>query len=245
MVTVALRRPRRASRRAPSALDPEDVRAPSRAVPRSSRGQSSSGSAARSRSSSATPSWPSSAPPSPTRTTRSGPSGPRSPSATGRPSRARSSRSAIAVKTGEALVTLDARPGEGEAMAAGDVVNTAARLQAAAPVNGVLVGDQTQRATVGVIDYRPAAPVEAKGKQEPVRAWEVLEARSRFGIDASQRRLGPLVGRARETRAAGRRRSRASERSGPPSWSPSSACPASERAGSSSSSSDTSSSSRS
>src|SRR2546425_3173860 len=47
----------------------------------------------------------------------------------------------IAVNTGEALVALDARPGEGEGMASGDVVNTAARLQAAAPVNGILVGE--------------------------------------------------------------------------------------------------------
>src|SRR5713226_8974679 len=40
----------------------------------------------------------------------------------------------IAVNTGEALVSLGARPSEGEAMAAGDVVNTAARLQTAAPL---------------------------------------------------------------------------------------------------------------
>ena len=39
--------------------------------------------------------------------------------------------------TVETLVTLDARPVEGEGMASGDVVNTAARLQSAAPVNGV------------------------------------------------------------------------------------------------------------
>src|SRR6266480_4146891 len=45
----------------------------------------------------------------------------------------------IAVTTGEALVALGARPSEGEGMAAGDVVNTAARLQSAAPVNGILV----------------------------------------------------------------------------------------------------------
>src|SRR5213593_1697387 len=44
----------------------------------------------------------------------------------------------IAVNTGEALVTLAARPGQGEGMVAGDVVNTAARLQAAAPANGIL-----------------------------------------------------------------------------------------------------------
>ena len=67
----------------------------------------------------------------------------------------------IAVNTGEALVALGARPQEGEAMASGDVVNTAARLQAAAPVNGILVGETTYRATRHVIDYRDAAPVAA------------------------------------------------------------------------------------
>src|SRR5215470_2650902 len=53
----------------------------------------------------------------------------------------------IAVNTGEALVTLDARPEHGEAMVAGDVVNTAARLQSAAPTNGILVGAETHRLT--------------------------------------------------------------------------------------------------
>ena len=42
----------------------------------------------------------------------------------------------IAVNTGEALINLDARPESGEGMAAGDVVNTAARMQSAAPTNG-------------------------------------------------------------------------------------------------------------
>jgi class 3 adenylate cyclase len=42
----------------------------------------------------------------------------------------------VAVNTGEALVTLDARAAHGEALVAGDVVNTAARLQTAAPLNG-------------------------------------------------------------------------------------------------------------
>ena len=48
-----------------------------------------------------------------------------------------------AVNTGEALVALGARPSEGESMVAGDVVNTAARMQSAAPVNGILVGETT------------------------------------------------------------------------------------------------------
>jgi class 3 adenylate cyclase len=72
----------------------------------------------------------------------------------------------VGVNTGEALVMLGARPSEGEGMAAGDVVNTAARLQAAAPVNGILVGERTFRETRAVIDYRAAEPVAAKGKGE-------------------------------------------------------------------------------
>ena len=59
----------------------------------------------------------------------------------------------IAVNTGEALVLLGASPAEGEGMAAGDVVNTAARLQTAAPVNGVLVGEVTYRATRNTVEY--------------------------------------------------------------------------------------------
>src|SRR5262245_20268743 len=53
----------------------------------------------------------------------------------------------IAVNTGEAVVALDANPSGGEGMVAGDVVNTAARLQTAAPVDGILVGESTFRAT--------------------------------------------------------------------------------------------------
>ncbi len=103
----------------------------------------------------------------------------------------------IAVTTGEALVTLDARTSEGEGMVAGDVVNTAARLQTAAPVNGILVDESTQRATRNAIDYREVDPVAAKGKREPVRGWEAREARSRFGVDVTQEGA-PLVGRQRE-----------------------------------------------
>ena len=103
-----------------------------------------------------------------------------------------------AVHTGEALVALGARTVEGEGMVSGDVVNTAARLQSAAPVNGILVGEGTYRATRHAIDYRDAPAVEAKGKAEPVRVWEALAARSRFGSDVEQKLRTPLVGRARE-----------------------------------------------
>ena len=104
----------------------------------------------------------------------------------------------IAVNTGEALVSLDARPEHGEALVAGDVVNTAARLQAGAPVNGILVGATTQSATRDAIEYRETQPVQAKGKAEPVPVWEALRARSSFGVDVVQEGRAPLVGRERE-----------------------------------------------
>jgi class 3 adenylate cyclase/tetratricopeptide (TPR) repeat protein len=103
-----------------------------------------------------------------------------------------------AVHTGEALVALGARLGEGDAMVAGDVVNTAARLQSAAPVNGILVGEGTYRATRHAIDYRDADPVKAKGKSGPIKVWEAVGARSRFGSDVEQKLRTPLVGRERE-----------------------------------------------
>jgi class 3 adenylate cyclase len=103
-----------------------------------------------------------------------------------------------AVNTGEALVALGARAAEGEGMVSGDVVNTAARLQSAAPVNGILVGEGTYRATRDAIDYREAPAVEAKGKAEPVKVWEAVAARSRFGSDVEQKLRTPLVGRERE-----------------------------------------------
>jgi len=104
----------------------------------------------------------------------------------------------IGVMTGEALVSLGARPTEGEGMVAGDVVNTAARLQAAAAPDSVLVGDPTYRVTERVIVYRPADAVVAKGKEKPVPAWEALEPRSRVDLDWGQRSAIPLVGRKRE-----------------------------------------------
>ena len=103
----------------------------------------------------------------------------------------------IGVNTGEALISLGARPTAGEGMAAGDVVNTAARMQAAAPINGILVGETTYRATANDIDYVAADPIAAKGKTEPVRVWQAVEPRSRVSTEAVSTGT-PLVGRRRE-----------------------------------------------
>jgi tetratricopeptide (TPR) repeat protein len=104
----------------------------------------------------------------------------------------------LAVNTGEALVSVDARAAVGEGLVAGDVINTAARLQTAAPVNGILVGEKTFRATEQRIEYRAGADVAAKGKQQPIPAWEVVAARSLFGVDVDLKPVTGLVGRRRE-----------------------------------------------
>ena len=104
----------------------------------------------------------------------------------------------VGVNTGEALVVLGADTARGEGMASGDVVNTAARLQSAAPVDGILVGESTYRATDRSITYRSAEPIAAKGKAQPVPVWEAVEARARLGVDVVQRPTTPLVGRGEE-----------------------------------------------
>jgi class 3 adenylate cyclase/tetratricopeptide (TPR) repeat protein len=103
----------------------------------------------------------------------------------------------IGITTGEALVFLNASPERGEGMASGDVVNTASRLQAGAPVNGVLVDETTHRATEQAIEYERADSVVAKGKADPVPVWEALDARARFGAEVAVPQT-PLVGRERE-----------------------------------------------
>ena len=102
----------------------------------------------------------------------------------------------IGVNTGEALLVVSSNPSLDLGMAAGDAINTAARIQSAAPVNGVLVGDLTYQATRDAIEYRPAEPIAAKGKSEPVRVWEAVQA-----LEHAGRRRGrdaQLVGREAE-----------------------------------------------
>ncbi len=101
----------------------------------------------------------------------------------------------IAVNTGEAVVALGANAAAGEGVVTGDMVNTAGRLQSAAPVDGILVGETTYRATAGVITYREAESVRAKGKSAPIQVWEAL------GLQPEDETPGistPFVGRRRE-----------------------------------------------
>ena len=100
-----------------------------------------------------------------------------------------------AVTTGEAVVALGARPERGEGIVAGDVVNTAARLQGAAPVGAVIVDAATMRSAERAIGFEPLEPVAAKGKQDPIQVWRATTARSRFGVDTELRAETLFVGR--------------------------------------------------
>jgi class 3 adenylate cyclase/tetratricopeptide (TPR) repeat protein len=100
-----------------------------------------------------------------------------------------------AVNTGEAMVTLGARPAEGESIVAGDVVNTAARLQQSAPVSGIVVGETTYRATKDLFEYEPLEPVAVKGKAKSLPLWHAIAPRRRFGVDVEPIVRTPLIGR--------------------------------------------------
>jgi class 3 adenylate cyclase/tetratricopeptide (TPR) repeat protein len=104
----------------------------------------------------------------------------------------------VAVLTGEAAVTLGA---EGQGMVAGDLVNTAARIQAAAQPGTVLVGEVTRRATEAAVIYQDADAHQLKGKAEPVVLWRALRVvAGRGGALKSSGLEAPFVGRERELR---------------------------------------------
>ena len=80
----------------------------------------------------------------------------------------------IGINTGEAVVALGARPEQGEGIVTGDVVNTASRLQGAAPVNGIACAEQTYRQTERVFEYEKLEPVAVKGKTGPLSLFRPL-----------------------------------------------------------------------
>ena len=102
------------------------------------------------------------------------------------------------VLTGEAAVTIGA---VGQGMVAGDLVNTASRLQSVAAPGTVLVGEATQRAASSAIAFEPAGEHALKGKEIPVAAWIALRVVSkRKGLGRSDRLEAPFVGRESELR---------------------------------------------
>ena len=100
------------------------------------------------------------------------------------------------VLTGEAAVTLGASD---MGMVAGDLVNTASRLQSAAAPGTVLVGDSTRRASGDAIAYEAAEDQVLKGKELPVAAWRALRVvAKRGGAGRSDQLEAPFVGRGAE-----------------------------------------------
>jgi class 3 adenylate cyclase/tetratricopeptide (TPR) repeat protein len=100
----------------------------------------------------------------------------------------------LGIETGEAIVDLGAGTAR-QGMVFGDVVNTASRLQSAAPTGGILVGERTYRLTRSVFDFEPMGPVRVKGKADPLPVWIAKGARSRFGTDLGRAVSTPWVDR--------------------------------------------------
>jgi class 3 adenylate cyclase/tetratricopeptide (TPR) repeat protein len=104
----------------------------------------------------------------------------------------------VGVLTGEAAVTLGA---EGQGMVAGDLVNSASRIQGVADPGTVFVGEATKRASEASIAYASAGTHPLKGKEEPVPVWRALRVTAgRGGALKSAGLEPPFVGRDRELR---------------------------------------------
>jgi class 3 adenylate cyclase len=102
------------------------------------------------------------------------------------------------ILTGEATVNLSATD---QGMVAGDIVNTASRLQSVASPSTVLVGEATQRAAGGAIVFEAASDQLLKGKSSPVPAWRAVRVvAQRGGVGRSETLEAPFVGREEELR---------------------------------------------
>ncbi len=102
------------------------------------------------------------------------------------------------VLSGEAAVTLGA---EDQGMVAGDLVNTASRIQSAATPGTVLVGESTRRLTEAAVTYEDAGPHALRGKDEPERLWRAVRVIAlRGGVQRSAALEPPFTGRDRELR---------------------------------------------
>ena len=102
------------------------------------------------------------------------------------------------VLTGEAAVTIGA---DGEGMVAGDLVNTASRIQSAAEPGSVYVGEATRRATDAAVLYESVGVQQLKGKEEPESLYRALRVTAgRAGALRGEGLEAPFVGRERELR---------------------------------------------
>ena len=96
------------------------------------------------------------------------------------------------VNTGEVVA---GDPTTGQRLVTGDAVNTAARLEQAAPANEILIGELTYELVHGFVDVETVEPLELKGKAERVAAYRLVAISAGAGRDGEE---SPLVGRDRE-----------------------------------------------
>src|SRR5919109_4088342 len=94
------------------------------------------------------------------------------------------------VNTGEVVA---GDPATGQRLVTGDAVNTAARLEQVAPVGQVLIGSTTYELVRDAVNVEPMAPLELKGKAEPVPAFRLVSVTS--GTAVPKRLEAPMVGR--------------------------------------------------
>jgi class 3 adenylate cyclase/tetratricopeptide (TPR) repeat protein len=97
------------------------------------------------------------------------------------------------VNTGEVVA---GDPTTGQRLVTGDTVNTAARLEQAAPTSEVLLGDTTYRLVRHAVEVEEVEPLELKGKAERVPAYRLVEVHEAESVE--RRRDSPLVGREQE-----------------------------------------------
>ena len=102
-----------------------------------------------------------------------------------------------AVHTGEAVVTIGAA---GMGMVAGDLVNTASRLQSVTKPGSVLVGEGTRRAAGTAIVFEEAGDQTLKGKASPVPAFRAVRVVAQRGGVGREQLEPPFVGRDAELR---------------------------------------------
>lgn len=101
------------------------------------------------------------------------------------------------VNTGEVVANDDEHADQ--KLATGDAVNVAARLEQAAPVNEIYLGETTFRLVRDAVEVEAVEPLQLKGKAERVPAYRLVSAR---GIDGYARRQDtPIVGRDAELAA--------------------------------------------
>jgi len=109
----------------------------------------------------------------------------------------------IGINTGEVALPSSGQQQRQDFLITGDAVNVAARLQQVATPDTILVGERTYLATRGVFEVRAIAPVQLRGKAEPLCAY-VIQGLHNSTPTITQHPRGleglqvPLVGRSLE-----------------------------------------------